>query len=69
MDQYSFKDQNGTSRCIKLLPTQVALCFQQAVAKRRDVVQLKVGKLVNGTRQGDVFGNAKDLVSVFRMSI
>ena len=68
MNQYSFTDQHGAFHCIKLLPTQVALCFQQAVGQKKDVVQLKVGKSVNGIRQGDLFGNAKDFLSVFKLS-
>ena len=68
MDQYSFTAQDGTSHCIKLLPTQVALCFQHAVGQEKKEVQLKVGKTVNGTRQGDLFGSAKDFLSVFKLS-
>jgi len=66
MDQYSFTDKDGTSHCIKLLPTQVGLCFQQAVGQKKNEVQLKVGKSVNNIRQGDLFGNAKDFLSVFQ---
>lgn len=66
MNQYSFTNQDGTFHCIKLLPTQVALCFQQAVGQKKDVVQLKVGKSVNGIRQGDLFGSAKDFLRVFK---
>ena len=67
INQYSFTGQDGTYHCIKLLPTQVALCFQQAVGQKKDVVQLKVGKSVNGIRQGGLFGNAEDFLRVFKL--
>lgn len=66
MNQYSFTDQDGAFHCIKLLPTLVALCFQQAAGQKKDIVQLKVGKSVNGIRHGDLFGNAKDFLRVFK---
>ncbi len=46
----------------------MALCFKQAV-DQKDKVQVKVGKKVGGTRQGDLFGYAKDFLSVFKISV
>ena len=68
MNQYSFTDQDGAHCCIKLLPTQVALCFKQAVGQKKTEVQLKVGKPVSGVRQGDLFGSADEFLSVFKLS-
>ena len=64
MDKYSFTDKVGTIHCIKLLPTQVALCFKQAVGQKKDVVQLKVGKGAGEQKQGEVRGQAKEFLSV-----
>ena len=69
MDQYTFTDLDGTIHCIKLLPTQLALCFKQALHQKKDVVQLKVGRSVGGSRQGDLFGHASDFLSVFKLSV
>lgn len=44
LDQYSFIDQHGAPYCSKLLPTQVASCFKQAVGQKETQVQLKVSK-------------------------
>lgn len=70
MDQFSFTAQDGTSHCIKLklLPTHVALCFQQAVGQKKGTVQLKVGKSVNGSKQGALKGSAEEFLSVFKVS-
>ena len=33
-----------------------------------DVVQLKVGKSVNGVKQGELLGHAKEFMKVFKLS-
>ncbi len=71
MARYSFTDTSGTPRCIKLTPTQVALCFQHAVGQKKKIVHVTVGKTnkVTGDRQGDLFGSAEDFLSVFKSSV
>ncbi len=69
MDKYSFTDKDGTTRCITLLPTQVALCFKQAVGQKKDDVQLKVGKGAGEQKQGEVWGQTKEFLSVFKSSL
>ena len=65
MARYSFTDTNGTPCCTKLTVTDVARCFREALGeKKKDVVQVKAGKSVGGTRQGDLFGNPKEFLSV-----
>ena len=67
MARYSFTDTNGTPCCTKLTATDVAQCFREALGEK-DVVQVKAGKSVGGIRQGDLFGNPKDFLSVFKLS-
>ena len=60
---------SGTLRCTKLTPTDVARCFHDALGeKKKDVVQVKAGKSVNGTRQGDLFGSTEEFLSMFKLS-
>lgn len=66
MEQYSFTDVNGKWQCIKLTPCDVARCFEQAVGKSNEEVQLKVGK--GSEKKGETKGYARDFLKVFASS-
>ena len=69
MAQYSFTDRSGTPRCTKLTPTDVARCLQEAVGQKKDAVTVKAGKPKDGIKQGFLYGNASDFLSVFKLSV